>query len=120
MANATYYLNYQEKRIYDDGYKDGYNKGKEITATALQREYTNGYLTGQKKAYDECDEVARELSQIKTGCSKWLDEHDVKIKTMIIDEFSTRLLYEMDNMNIQRTVMKVAQQLKEYVNEQMR
>lgn len=53
---------------------------EEITATALQREYKNGYLDGQKKAYDECDKITRELSQIKSGCSKWLDGHDEKIR----------------------------------------
>lgn len=65
---------------------------EEITATALQREYTNGFLAGQKKAYNECDEVARELSQIKSGCSKWLDKHDAKIRADVIDECKQMLL----------------------------
>lgn len=60
---------------------------EEITATALQREYKKGFLAGQKKAYDECDEIARELSQIKSGCSEWLDEHDKKVTEYVVAKF---------------------------------
>lgn len=64
---------------------------EEITATALKQEYTNGFLAGQKKAYDECDEVARELSQIKSGCSKWLEEHDAKVRADAFREVDEKM-----------------------------
>lgn len=62
-----------------------------VTATALQEAYTDGYLRGQEIAYNRCDKIARELSDIKTGCSKWLDEHDAKIRAAAIDEIEEKL-----------------------------
>lgn len=96
---------------------------EEITATALQREYKNGYLDGQKKAYDECDEIARELSQIKSGCSKWLDKHDAKIRAYVINKFVVNAITEFQKFDkehgyptlgdISDILSDVAEQLKE-------
>lgn len=74
-----------------DGWQRECLEQQQLTATTLQREYQNGYLAGQKKAYDECDEVARELSQIKSGCSKWLDEHDNIVYNQALDDFAKKM-----------------------------
>ena len=101
---------------------------EEITAKALKREYTNGFIAGQKKAYDECDEVARELSQIKSGCSKWLEEHDAKVRADAIEEYFNELykaseiaipvgwLNAKDIVTIQRA-REIADRLKEEKHE---
>lgn len=64
------------------------------TATSMQKLYENGYREGQKKAFDECDEIARELSHIKSGCSEWLDGHDKVIYSQAIDDVYKALYHE--------------------------
>lgn len=52
-------------------------------------------------------------------CDRWkyaecpLEKHDTDIRNKTIEEMAIRLLNEMDNMNIQRTVMDVVKQMKE-------
>lgn len=57
-------------------------------------------------------------------CEMWLDCEDCdllkeagklyeQVRTKTIEEFAGRLLCEMGNMGIQRTVMKVMEQMKE-------
>ena len=93
---------------------------EEITATALQREYENGYLDGQKKAYDECDEIARELSQIKSGCSKWLDGHDEKIRADEREKHFKAIMEFINTPNRGECDYFIVDQIEDYIMARMK
>lgn len=82
-----------EEWIYEQENRELHGKPEETKVTTLQREYMNGYLDGQKKAYDRCDEIARELSQIKSGYSQWIINHDAEIREDVLLE----CMHALDN-----------------------
>lgn len=88
VDDIDFKYSFVQETSYLPCYKDLIGKSIFLTkeeANIKLKNMEEAYQMGRNDAVEECDDIARELSQIKSGCSKWLDEHDRKIRNDAIE-----------------------------------